>query len=101
MADIYDVVLRHDLKLLSTEELKDIARDAEEASVGLALSMRTIGKMAFYAHADNECNEVQVREYLAGISDLLMYLPRIVAGIQQNLLSAQYEIHRREVKHDQ
>lgn len=98
MADIYDVVLRHDLKLLSTEELKDIARDAEEASVGLALGMKTIGKMAFYAYADNECDDSQLREYLGGIGDLLMYLPRIVSGIQQNLLTAQYEISRRGEK---
>ncbi|ENY6784066.1 hypothetical protein ACF1CY_001499 [Providencia rettgeri] len=101
MADIYDVVIRNDLRLLSTQELKNIARDAEEASQGLALALKSVGQLAFHSLNSEDYTDQQARDHLSGLSDLLMYLPRIMCGIQQNLLTAQYEIQRREVKHDQ
>ncbi|MEX6312822.1 hypothetical protein AB6G19_02690 [Providencia manganoxydans] len=101
MADIYDVVLRNDLRLLSTQELKAIARDSEEACIGLALGMKAVGQLTFHSLNSEDYTDQQARDHLSGLSDLMMYLPRIMCGIQQNLLTAQYEIQRREVKHDQ
>ena len=98
MADIYDVVVRHDLGRLSTEDLKDIIRDSEEACNGLALGMKTVGQLAFHSLNGDDYTDQQAREHLSGLSDLMMYLPRIVSGIQQNLLTAQYEISRRGVQ---
>lgn len=98
MADIYDVVVRHDLGRLSTEDLKDIIQNSEEACNGLALAMKTVGKLAFHSLNSEECSDHEAREHLSGLSDLMMYLPRIVSGIQQNLLAAQYEISRRGVQ---
>nr|WP_314264312.1 hypothetical protein [uncultured Moellerella sp.] len=95
MADIYDVVLRNDLRLLSTPELKAIARDAEEACIGLALGLKTVGQLTFHSVSSEEYTNQQARDHLSGLSDLMMYLPRIMSGIHQNLLNAQLEISRR------
>lgn len=95
MADIYDVVVRHDLGRLSTEDLKDIIQNSEEACNGLALAMKTVGQLAFHSLNGDDYTDQQARDHLSGLSDLMMYLPRIVNGIQQNLLTAQYEISRR------
>lgn len=98
MSDIYDAVVRHDMNLLSTEALKNIVRDSEEACNGLALAMKTVGQLAFYSLNSDDYTDQQARDHLSGLSDLMMYLPRIVNGIQQNLLTAQYEISRRGVQ---
>ncbi|HCR4427365.1 hypothetical protein F9879_18225 [Morganella morganii] len=98
MADIYDAVVRHDMNLLSTEALKNIIRDSEEACNGLALAMKTVGQLAFHSLNSDDYTDQQARDHLSGLSDLMMYLPRIVNGIQQNLLTAQYEISRRGVQ---
>ena len=101
MADIYDVIVRSDLKLLSTQELKQISRDAEEACIGLALGLKTVGQLAFHSVNSEEYTNQQAKDHLSGLSDLMMYLPRVMCGIQQNLLSAQYELNRRGGKNDQ
>lgn len=96
MADIYNVVVRHDLNKLETDELKEIVMYAEEANDGLALALKTIGQLAFHSLNDEGYTETNAREHLSGLSDLLMYLPRIMCGIQQNSATAQFEISRRE-----
>ncbi|UNH31143.1 hypothetical protein [Moellerella wisconsensis] len=101
MADIYNVVVRHDLNKLETEELKEIVICAEEANDGLALALKTVGQLAFHSLNSEEYTNQQARDHLSGLSDLMMYLPRIMCGIQQNLLSAQYELNRRGGKNDQ
>ncbi|WP_100159944.1 hypothetical protein [Proteus columbae] len=101
MADIYDVVIRHDLNRMTTQELKNVIRDSEDACAGLALGMRTVGQLAAHSLNSDEYTDKNARDHLNGMSDLLIYLPRIINAIQQNLLTAQYEIQRREVKHDQ
>lgn len=96
MADIYDVVIRNDLHNLNTDELKEVMANSEEASQGLTLALRTIGKLTFHALNDEEFSDEEAKEHLSGLSDLLMYLPRIINGIQQNATTAKFELSRRE-----
>ena len=96
MADIYDVVIRNDLHELNVNELKDIVINAEEASQGLTLALKTIGKLTFHTLRDDELSDKEAKEHLRGLSDLLMYLPRIINGIQQNATTARFELNRRE-----
>lgn len=96
MADIYNVVVRNDLDKLSTDELKEIVLYAEEANDGLTLALRTIGQLTYHSLNDEGYTEMNARDHLSGLSDLLMYLPRIMCGIQQNSATAQFEISRRE-----
>ncbi|HCM64164.1 MAG TPA: hypothetical protein DIT05_16725 [Morganella sp. (in: Bacteria)] len=98
MADIYDVVIRNDLGLLSTQELKNIVSASEDACAGLAIGMKIVGELTFHSLNSDDYTDQQARDHLSGLSDLMMYLPRIVNGIQQNLLTAQYEISRRGVQ---
>ncbi|MEQ5519121.1 hypothetical protein [Providencia rettgeri] len=99
MADIYDAVIRNDLHNLNTDELKEVMANSEEASQGLTLALRTIGKLTFHALNDEEFSDEEAKEHLSGLSglsDLLMYLPRIINGIQQNATTAKFELSRRE-----
>ncbi|EMI4429978.1 hypothetical protein V6478_003398 [Providencia rettgeri] len=96
MADIYDAVIRNDLHNLNTDELKAVMANSEEASQGLTLALRTIGKLTFHALNDEEFSDEEAKEHLSGLSDLLMYLPRIINGIQQNATTAKFELSRRE-----
>lgn len=96
MADIYDAVIRNDLHNLNTDELKAVMTNSEEASQGLTLALRTIGKLTFHALNDEEFSDKEAKEHLSGLSDLLMYLPRIINGIQQNATTAKFELSRRE-----
>ncbi|MEY0231289.1 hypothetical protein AB7200_06325 [Providencia alcalifaciens] len=96
MADIYDAVIRNDLHNLNTDELKEVMANSEEASQGLTLALRTIGKLTFHALNDEEFSDKEAKEHLSGLSDLLMYLPRIINGIQQNATTAKFELSRRE-----
>ncbi|MTC42077.1 hypothetical protein [Providencia sp. wls1921] len=96
MADIYDVVIRNDLHKLNSDELKEVMANSEEASQGLTLALRTIGKLTFHALNDEEFSDKEAKEHLSGLSDLLMYLPRIINGIQQNATTAKFELSRRE-----
>lgn len=96
MADIYNVVVRNDLDRLSTDELKEIVMYAEEASEGITKALKTVGQLTFHSLNDEGYTEMNAREHLSGLSDLLMYLPRIMCGIQQNSAAAQFEISRRE-----
>lgn len=96
MADIYDAVIRNDLHNLNTDELKEVMANSEVASQGLALALRTIGKLTFHALNDEEFSDEEAKEHLSGLSDLLMYLPRIINGIQQNATTAKFELSRRE-----
>ncbi|EKT60032.1 hypothetical protein [Providencia sneebia] len=96
MADIYDAVIRNDLHNLNTDELKEVMANSEEASQGLTLALRTIGKLTFHALNDEEFSDEEAKEHLSGLSDLLMYLPRIINGIQQNATTAKFELNRRE-----
>ncbi|MEY0765082.1 hypothetical protein AB7293_04925 [Providencia huaxiensis] len=96
MADIYDAVIRNDLHNLNTDELKEVMANSEEASQGLTLALRTIGKLTFHALNDEEFSDEEAKEHLSGLSDLLMYLPRIINGIQHNASTAKFELSRRE-----
>ncbi|MEX0423959.1 hypothetical protein KDV38_09515 [Providencia rettgeri] len=96
MSDIYDAVIRNDLHNLNTDELKAVMTNSEEASQGLTLALRTIGKLTFHALNDEEFSDKEAKEHLSGLSDLLMYLPRIINGIQQNATTAKLELSRRE-----
>ncbi|OBY36357.1 hypothetical protein PR729_02415 [Providencia rettgeri] len=96
MADIYDAVIRNDLHNLNTDELKAVMANSEEASQGLTLALRTIGKLTFHALNDEEFSDEEAKEHLSGLSYLLMYLPRIINGIQQNATTAKFELSRRE-----
>lgn len=96
MADIYDAVIRNDLHNLNTDELKAVMANSEEASQGLTLALRTIGKLTFHALNDEEFSDEEAKEHLSGLSGLLMYLPRIINGIQQNATTAKFELSRRE-----
>ncbi|MBN7844204.1 hypothetical protein J5H56_02940 [Providencia rettgeri] len=96
MADIYDAVIRNDLHNLNTDELKAVMTNSEEASQGLTRALRTIGKLTFHALNDEEFSDKEAKEHLSGLSDLLMYLPRIINGIQQNATTAKFELSRRE-----
>ncbi|OZS74807.1 hypothetical protein CHI95_09490 [Providencia rettgeri] len=96
MADIYDAVIRNDLHNLNTDELKEVMANSEEASQGLTLALRTIGKLTFHALNDEEFSDEEAKEHLSGLSNLLMYLPRIINGIQQNATTAKFELSRRE-----
>lgn len=96
MADIYDAAIRNDLHNLNTDELKEVMANSEEASQGLTLALRTIGKLTFHALNDEEFSDEEAKEHLSGLSDLLMYLPRIINGIQQNATTAKFELSRRE-----
>ncbi|MBO1928573.1 hypothetical protein [Providencia rettgeri] len=96
MADIYDAVIRNDLHNLNTDELKEVMANSEEASQGLTLALRTIGKLTFHALNDEEFSDEEAKEHLSGLSDLLMYLPRIINDIQQNATTAKFELSRRE-----
>lgn len=96
MADIYDAVIRNDLHNLNTDELKEVMANSEEASQGLTLALRTTGKLTFHALNDEEFSDEEAKEHLSGLSDLLMYLPRIINGIQQNATTAKFELSRRE-----
>ncbi|MGW1369077.1 hypothetical protein [Providencia hangzhouensis] len=92
MADIYDAVIRNDLHNLNTDELKEVMANSEEASQGLTLALRT----TFHALNDEEFSDEEAKEHLSGLSDLLMYLPRIINGIQHNATTAKFELSRRE-----
>lgn len=96
MADIYDVIVRNDLDKLETDELKEIVMYAEEATQGLALALKSVGQLAFHPLNSEDFTDQQARDHLSGLSNLLMYLPRIMCGIQQNSATAQFEISRRE-----
>ncbi|MEI9750304.1 hypothetical protein V5085_05125 [Moellerella wisconsensis] len=96
MADIYNVIARGDLNKLSTDELKEIVMHAEDANYGLALALKTVGELARHSLINEEYAEENAKEHLSGLSDLLMYLPRIMCGIQQNSTTAQFEISRRK-----
>ncbi len=96
MTNIYNVVVRNDLHELSTDELKEITMHAEEASKGLGKALKTVGQLIFHSLHDDTYTEVDARDHLSGLSDLLMYLPLIMSGIQQNAITAQFEISRRE-----
>lgn len=96
MADIYDVVIRNDLHELNNDELKEVMVNSEEASQGLTLALKTIGKLTFHTLNDDELSDKEAKDHLRGLSDLLMYLPRIISGIQQNATTAQFELNRRE-----
>lgn len=94
--DIFDYLIRRDLSKLSTEELRKLGNISSSTSDGLMAGLKAIGELGFWACMNEDYPDSQARDDLSRISEMLMYLPRIVDALNTNASNAQFLIYQRE-----
>lgn len=96
MADIYHALITYDFSQLKDESLAEYRNIYGDAGMALDSAMRVIGNLLLEVEEDKEYSDKDARRDLSLVGSVLRHLPRMAQALEQNGLSAEFEMKKRE-----